>query len=156
MPGKKTAVQKRDAAPPARIEWLAAAKGRSFPAGRMLISSPADVGRVIRQIPVGSILTVESLRAVLAAEHQADYTCPLTTGIFLRLVAEAAEEESGGSPHHLPYWRVVRSGGQLIEKLPGGQAAQAERLRAEGIRVTVRGKSFRVLDPDQWTWKPSL
>jgi methylated-DNA-protein-cysteine methyltransferase-like protein len=37
----------------------------------------------------------------------------------------------------LPWWRVVSAGGRL---LPGGEAEQAARLRAEGVPLTAAGK----------------
>jgi len=63
-------------------------------------------------------------------------TCPLTTGIFVRIVAEAAEEERrDGKKQVTPYWRVIRDDGSLNEKFPGGVAAQARRLKEEGHTV---------------------
>ena len=63
-------------------------------------------------------------------------TCPLVTGIFLRIVAEAAEEDArGGKPEITPYWRVVRDDGSLNDRFPGGPSAQARRLEAEGHAV---------------------
>ena len=37
----------------------------------------------------------------------------------------------------LPWWRVVAAGGRLI---PGYEAEQAQRLRAEGVPFTASGK----------------
>ncbi|GAI57000.1 unnamed protein product, partial [marine sediment metagenome] len=34
-----------------------------------------------------------------------------------------------------PYWRTLKSGGQLNEKYPGGAEAQAARLREEGHTI---------------------
>ena len=63
----------------------------------------------------------------------------MTTGIFLRILAEAEEEE--GSATDCPYWRVVRVDGRLIDKLPGGEAEQAKRLGKEGVECKAVGKS---------------
>ena len=61
-----------------------------------------------------------------------DVTCPLVTGIFLRIVAEATEEDRmAGKSESTPYWRVVGEDGRLNQKFPGGMERQAERLRAE-------------------------
>jgi alkylated DNA nucleotide flippase Atl1 len=76
----------------------------------------------------------------LAHWHNVDVTCPLVTGIFLRIVAEAAEEERiAGKPDITPYWRVLREEGGLNAKFPGGIDAQARRLMEEGHTV-VNGK----------------
>jgi alkylated DNA nucleotide flippase Atl1 len=40
-----------------------------------------------------------------------------------------------------PYWRTIKAGGKLNEKYPGGAAAQAEKLIAEGHEIVPgRGK----------------
>jgi alkylated DNA nucleotide flippase Atl1 len=122
------AVLKRERARPPRIETLAAPKGRQFPAGRMLIASPLAVAKAVQAIPLGRVLRMPELREELAREYGADYACPLSTGIFLRIAAEAAEEEGS----YLPWWRVVDKDGKPMAKLPGGPAEQRRRLAAEG------------------------
>lgn len=108
----------------------------------MLISSPLEVESIVRGIRKGRTMTMGKLRGTLAARHGADYTCPLTTGIFLRIVAEAAEEERvSGRSRVVPWWRVVRDNGSLNDRLPGGIDEHARRLRAEGVIVERAGKS---------------
>ena len=69
-------------------------------------------------------------------------TCPITTGIFVRIAAEAAEEQlEQGIERVTPYWRVVRDDGSLIARFPGGAA----RLRAEGHDFA-KGPRVRLLD----------
>ncbi len=137
---KRTAIQKRDTAEPPRVELLTQAKGANYPPGRMLISSPLEIAQVVAAIPRGEVITMGALRQQLAQAHDADYTCPLTTGIFLRIAAEAADEEDGA----LPYWRVVKDDGKLLDKLPGGPEAQAQHLAAEGHAVLRKGASLRL------------
>lgn len=55
---------------------------------RMLISSPGEVDAYVRAIPPGSTVTIKQFRDDLAKGHDADGACPLTTGIFLRIVSE--------------------------------------------------------------------
>jgi alkylated DNA nucleotide flippase Atl1 len=154
-PGARTAVDKRDHAPPPRVEVQATARGANFPAGRMLISSPLEIDAIIRRIPAGRVVPLGRLRESLARSHRADYTCPLTTGIFLRVVAEAIEEErAAGRTRVAPYWRVVRDDGTLIDKLPGGVAAQARALSRDGIELLHVGGRPRVLDVDAIAWSP--
>jgi hypothetical protein len=115
---------------------------KRYGAGAMLVPSPRDVEAVIRTVRKGSLITVTRIREFLAGKYSADLTCPLTTGIFVRIAAEAAEEEArAGKTKITPYWRVVKDDGSLNPKFPGGVARQAERLRAEGHRLTpARGK----------------
>jgi hypothetical protein len=106
-------------------------KGR----GRMLIPRPLDVDALVRQIQRGKLATVDQIRERLARDSGADLTCPLTTGIFLRIAAEAAEEDaSRGERDITPYWRVIKG--------DGGTEAQANRLREEGHGIEPgKGKS---------------
>ena len=96
----------------------------------------------MRTVKKGKLVTPTQLRECLAHAAGADRTCPLTTGIFLRIVAEAAEEKlRQGRKRVTPYWRVVKDDGSLNEKFPGGPAAQARHLREEGHEVVAgRGK----------------
>ena len=104
--------------------------------GIMLIPTALEVDAMIRKIPRGQVSTLAQIRRRLARWHNADVTCPLVTGIFLRIAAEAAEEDpQAGRPEITPYWRVVRDDGRLNAKFPGGVEAQAQRLREEGHAV---------------------
>lgn len=110
---------------------------------RMVIPTPRLIEQLLYQIPDGKFWTLTQLREHLAESCQADYACPLTTGIFLRIVAEYSEElRSEGIPKFPPYWRIIRDDGSLFEKFPGGEQAQAEKLKKEGhtFSVSPRGK----------------
>ncbi len=109
---------------------------KRFGDGIMLIASPREVESCIRAVPKGSVITIRRICEFLAAKYAVDATCPLTTGIFVRIAAEAAEEDAAaGRKRITPYWRVVKDDGSLNPKFPGGAARQAERLRAEGHRI---------------------
>jgi hypothetical protein len=102
----------------------------------MLVPSPREVEACMRAVPAGQITTVSRIRDLLARKHSVAVTCPLTTGIFVRIAAEAAEEDAAaGRAEVTPYWRVVRDDGSLFDKFPGGVERQRERLRAEGHRI---------------------
>ena len=71
------------------------------------------------------------------------------TGIFVGIAARAADEMAAeGKTDITPYWRTVKSKGELNEKYPGGVAAQAVHLREEGhtIEVDKAGKPKRIKD----------
>jgi hypothetical protein len=111
--------------------------------GSMLIPNPHQVDALIRTVRKGRLITITQIRQSLAALHHTDATCPLTTGIFIRIAAEAAEDDArAGKSRITPYWRVVKDDGSLNPKFPGGVAAQAERLRDEGHRI-LPGKGNR-------------
>lgn len=97
-----------------------------IPAGaKMFIATPAIIDAYVRQIPKGKSVELQTLRNDLAVEYQAEYTCPVTTGIFLRIVAEAAYEqlEAGKSISKVaPFWRVVNAKSPLNKKLSFGSS----------------------------------
>ena len=112
-------------------------------AGTMLIPKPLDVDALIRKTKKGQLITVSEIRSRLARDNHADTACPLTTGIFVRISAEAAEEDlRNGRRHVTPYWRVVRDDGSLNEKFPGGVKTQSRRLLEEGHSIAA-GKGIR-------------
>ena len=109
---------------------------KSFGGRRVLVATPLLVDGLIRKVEKGKLVTVRQLRERLARDFGADSTCPLTTGIFVRIVSEVAEEDLGrGVTEVTPYWRVVRDDGGLNEKFPGGVEAQAAHLREEGHAI---------------------
>jgi len=91
---------------------------------------------VIRTVRKGKLVTRSQILDLLAEEQGADMTCPLCTGIFIRITAEAAEEvREEGKKRVTPYWRVVADDGSLNEKIPGGSDGRADRLREEGHEI---------------------
>jgi hypothetical protein len=118
-------------------KWVKMMGGR-----RILVPTPKLVDEYVRTVPARRLVTVGQIRRRLAEPFQADSTCPLTTGIFLRIISEAAEEDrQAGANPITPYWRVVKDDGSLNPKFPGGVEAQAQRLREEGHAIlTGKGK----------------
>jgi hypothetical protein len=109
---------------------------KRFGTGTMLIPKPLDVDALIRQTKKGKLITVTEIRAKLASDNGADVACPITTGIFVRIAAEAAaEDERNGRKQVTPYWRVIKADGGLNEKFPGGVKQQSRRLKEEGHSI---------------------
>ena len=108
-----------------------------IPAGsKMLIATPLIVEEYVRQIPKGHFTDVKQIRKDLAAEYKADYTCPVTTGIFLRIVAEAAYEEyEKGKPISkiTPFWRALSAKSPSAKKLSCGIKFLLDQQKKEGI-----------------------
>ena len=104
--------------------------------GSVCIPAPIEVDEIMKKVPKGKLITVNEIRAILAKKHGATIGCPLTTGIFAWIAANAAEEAAAeGEKDITPYWRTLKSGGQLNEKYPGGVEAQATHLREEGHTI---------------------
>lgn len=125
-----------------KIVEIPPAMEKRFGSGTMFIAKPLEVDALIRMTKKGMLITVSEIRAKLARDHNTDTTCPLTTGIFVRIAAETAEEDlQNGKKRITPYWRVVKDDGSLNEKFPGGVKAQSRRLREEGHTITqAKGK----------------
>ncbi len=103
---------------------------------KMLIASPSILQDYLLSIPKGRSVSLETLRKDLAASHQADFTCPLTTGIFLRIVAEYNYEklQNGGKLANIaPFWRIINSKSPLAKKLSFGIDFLNEQRQREGI-----------------------
>lgn len=59
----------------------------------------------------------------------ADFTEPITAGIFVSIAAWASYQRED---EKTPYWRTLKANGELNEKYPGGVIEQKERLEAGG------------------------
>lgn len=103
---------------------------------KMLIPTPRLIDRYIRQMPTGKSTDIVTLRKDLALANGAEATCPLTTGIFLRIVAEAAYEEfqSGKALEEItPFWRVIDANSTTAKKLTFGVEFLRDQREKEGI-----------------------
>lgn len=108
-------------------------KFADIPAGAMmLIATPAIVEAYIRQIPKGNCTTIQQMRKDLAATYHAEYTCPVTSGIFIRIVAEKAYEEfMAGKKRIAPFWRILNPASPAAKKLSFGTSFLVQMLLAE-------------------------
>ncbi len=125
-------------------KWVKTMGGR-----QILVPTPMMVDEYVRTVPERRLVTVGRIRRHLAEPFKADSTCPLTTGIFLRIIAEAAEEDrQAGRKTITPWWRVIKDDGSLNPKVPGGVDAHAEKLKQEGHQVVAaKGRKLpRVAD----------
>ena len=87
----------------------------------MFVATPKIVDEFINKMPYGRFIAMPELRADLAIEYDCDATCPVSTAIFLRVVAEAALEhlEQGATTADItPFWRVVAPGDKISARLP--------------------------------------
>ena len=116
-----------------------------FGGGNMLVAPPLDYDKMMRKIPEGKVTTVAEIREKLAQEYEADFTCQLTAGIFVNIVANASKErEIQGSKDIVPYWRTLKKDGELNEKYPDGIDGQKLLLELEGHEIIKKGKRYFV------------
>ena len=105
---------------------------------RMFFAPPLDYDRVMRRIPYGKLITVGDIRAHFARENQADFTDPITAGIFVSICAWASFQRTIDKT---PYWRTLKANGELNSKYPGGVEAQKAKLETEGHTVVTKGRT---------------
>ena len=130
-----------------KIGTAAGKNSQHWGVGRFVIPAPREVDALMKQVPKGRVATINELRSALAAKHHVDFACPLTTGIFSWFAAHAAAEaEAAGAKRFTPFWRTLKSGGEINPKYPGGAEAVAKRLRAEGHKIISKGKRTLVVD----------
>lgn len=115
--------------------------------GNMLIAAPIQYDEIMKTIPEGKLITSDEIRAFLAKNHGADFTCQLTAGIFINIAANASQErENSGSSDITPYWRTLKKGGELNEKYPDGIDQHRFLLEMEGHEIIKKGKRYFVKD----------
>lgn len=115
--------------------------------GTVVIPAPIEVDEIMRRVPEGKLTTINEIRAALAKKHKATIGCPITTGIFAWVAAGAAEEHrQKGEKNITPYWRTLKTGGEINEKYPGGVEEQTKLLEKEGHEVVQKGKKYVVVD----------
>ncbi|TWH83638.1 MGMT family protein [Sedimentibacter saalensis] len=110
---------------------------------KMLIAPPIAYDEIMRRVPYGKLITADYVRNYLARKHNADFTCPLTAGIFMNIAARASVERK---IDETPYWRTLKKDGELNEKYPDGIDNQRMLLEMEGHTIIQKGKRYFVKD----------
>ena len=115
--------------------------------GTVAIAAPCEVDAIMRSVPRGKLITINEIRQIIATKHGATMGCPMTTGIFAWIAAHAADEAAAaGEENTNPYWRTLKSGGELNPRYPGGTVQMKALLEAEGHLVIPKGKRWVVVD----------
>ena len=146
MPKKKSWSEKlKDDKGLPKVEKITDKMSKRWGTGTVVIPAPMEVNEIMRKVPEGKLITINEIRAALAKKHGATIGCPLTTGIFAWVAANAAEEErQQGEKDITPYWRTLKTGGVINPKYPGGVEAQKKLLEKEDHKVIQKGKKYVV------------
>lgn len=105
---------------------------------RMYFAPPVYYDEIMRRVPEGKLLTVGTIRDYLAKKAGADFTEPITAGVFISIAAWASYQRTQDKT---PYWRTLKANGELNAKYPGGVEAQRALLEAEGHTVIQKGRT---------------
>ena len=129
------------------VEKITEKMSKRWGTGTVVIPAPMEVNELMMRVPEGKIVTINEIRAALAKKHRATIGCPMTTGIFAWIAANAAEEQRQKSERDItPYWRTLKTGGEINPKYPGGVEAQKKLLEKEGHTVVQKGRRYVVAD----------
>lgn len=104
---------------------------------RMYFAPPIEYDRVMRLVPYGYVITIGEIREYFAKLSGADFTEPITAGIFVSISAWASFQRS---KDETPYWRTLKANGELNPKYPGGIEAQKAKLETEGHTIIQKGR----------------
>lgn len=110
---------------------------------RMFFAPPLYYDKLMRKVPKGNLITVRQIREYLAKENNADFTCPLTAGIFINIVAWASYQRKEDIT---PYWRTLKTNDELNNKYPEGIELQKRLLEEEGHTIIQKGSKYYVKD----------
>lgn len=126
MPKRKSWSEKlQDSKGLPKVEKITGKMNKRWGTGTVVIPAPMEVNEIMRKVPEGKLTTINEIRAALAKKHGATIGCPITTSIFAWIAANAAEEQrEKGEKDITSYWRVLKTGGVINEKYPGGVDAQ--------------------------------
>ena len=111
--------------------------------GEILIPNAIDIERLINNTKKGELLTNNTIREVLAKEKNVRLTAAIPTGVYLKYIALAAEEEIALNKANItPYWRVIRPDGSINVKFPISIDKLIDYLENEGhILEPSKGKN---------------
>ena len=105
---------------------------------KMYFAPPIDYDRIMKQIPCGKVITTGKIREHFAKQNGADFTDPITAGIFVSISAWASCQRQDDKT---PYWRTLKANGELNPKYPGGVELQREMLESEGHVIIQKGRT---------------
>ena len=139
-----------------KVVKISPADRKRWGGATLAIPAPREIDALMRTVPAGRVTTINELRAAVAQKHRAAAGCPITTGIFSWIAANAADEaEAAGENAPTPYWRTLKADGELNPKYPGGVRALQRRLRAEGHAFVKKGARTLVRDFEKVLYSPA-
>lgn len=109
---------------------------KKYGGSKMFFAPPTFYDELMRRVPKGKIITVSQMRDYLAKQNNADFTDPMTAGIFVQIVAWASYQRN---ENITPYWRTLKSDGELNIKYPESIELQKRLLEEEGHTVITKG-----------------
>lgn len=111
---------------------------KKYGGDNMYFVPPKHYDEIMKKIPFGYLTTVKEIRKYFAKVNNADFTDPITAGIFTSIVAWASYQRD---TDETPYWRVLKNDGELNPKYPEGILLQKKKLESEGHTIIQKGRT---------------
>ena len=109
---------------------------KKYGGNKMFFAPPSFYDELMKKVPKGKLITVGQMRDYLAKKNNADFTDPMTAGIFVNIVAWASYQRTDDIT---PYWRTLKSDGELNNKYPIEIELQKKLLELEGHTIISKG-----------------
>ena len=109
---------------------------KKYGGDKMFFALPLYYDKLMKKVPKGKLITVAQMRDYLAKQNNADFTDPMTAGIFVNIVAWASYQRN---ENITPYWRTLKSDGELNVKYPEAMELQKRLLEEEGHTIITKG-----------------
>lgn len=109
---------------------------KKYGGNKMYFAPPIYYNEIMKKVSKGKLITVKQMREYLAKENNVDFTDPMTAGIFVNIVAWASYQRRQDIT---PYWRTLKTDGELNDKYPEGIELQKRLLEEEGHTIITKG-----------------
>lgn len=100
---------------------------------RMYFAPPVDYDRIMRRVPQGRLTTVGAIREYFARENGADFTEPITAGIFVSI---AAWQAPNAPETRRPGGGTLKANGELNPKYPGGSRLREKSWKPRDMKLS--------------------
>ncbi len=111
---------------------------KKYGGDNMYFAPPCFYDEIMKKVPFGKLTTVKNIREYFAKKNKADFTDPITAGIFTSIVAWASYQREHDET---PYWRTLKNNGELNPKYPEGIELQKKKLESEGHTIIKKGRT---------------
>lgn len=120
----------------------------------VVLVNASEIIPIMQKVPKGKLITIIEICKNIAKKHKTKGCCSLVSGIHVMTIAntvsEIISEGIKSDIAKIPYWRTVKSHGELNPKYPGGLENHAELLKKEGFKIEKKGKRWFIKDWEKY------
>lgn len=109
---------------------------KKYGGNRMYFAPPRVYDELMNRVPPGKVITVGAMREYLARQNGADFTDPITAGIFVSIAAWASHQRA---ENRRPTGGPSRPTGSSIPNTPAASRPRGRSLKPRGTPSCRRG-----------------